>query len=90
MSFEVKACAIHEVHKHPVFRERTLAKVKVLLREKRGGDSFDHNLTLRVWADTTGTMSKHDVDMALLTKAAAILKRTMAVADLPETALTPS
>lgn len=82
MPFEVKACTIDEMHLHPTFRDRTQAKVKVVLREIRAREAFDHNLTLRVWADTTDQMSPSDVKMALLTRAAGILKRTMSAAEV--------
>jgi hypothetical protein len=82
MPFEVKACTIDEMHLHPTFRDRTQAKVKVVLRETRAREAFDHNLTLRVWADTNDKMSPNDVRMALLTRAATILKRTMSAAEV--------
>ena len=82
MPFEVKACSIDEVHRHPTFADRTQARVKVVLREIRAREAFDHNLTLRVWADTTAGMSPTDINMALLTRAATILKRTMASAEI--------
>ncbi|MGV3490485.1 MAG: hypothetical protein ACO1OG_04105 [Devosia sp.] len=82
MPFEVKACTIDEMHRHPTFRDRTQAKVKVVLREIRAREAFDHNLTLRVWADTNDGMSPGDVKMALLTRAATILKRTMTNAEI--------
>lgn len=82
MPFEVKACTIDEMHVHPTFADRTQAKVKVVLREIRAREAFDHNLTLRVWADTTAGMSSNDVKMALLTRAATILKRTMVNAEI--------
>ncbi len=50
MPFEVKACSIDEMQRHPTFADRTQAKVKVVLREIRAREAFDHNLTLRVWA----------------------------------------
>ena len=82
MPFEVKGCTIDEMHRHPTFRDRTQAKVKVVLREIRAREAFDHNLTLRVWADTNDQMSSNDVKMALLTRAATILKRTMSAAEV--------
>jgi hypothetical protein len=82
MPFEVKACTIDEMHRHPTFRDRTQAKVKVVLREIRAREAFDHNLTLRVWADTNDGMSSNEVKMALLTRAATILKRTMTNAEI--------
>lgn len=82
MPFEVKACSIDEMHRHPTFADRTQAKVKVLLREIRSRETFDHNLTLRVWANTHDKMSPSEVKTALLVKAAAILKRTVSVAEI--------
>lgn len=82
MPFEVKACTIDELHRHPTFADRTQARVKVVLREITVHKAFDHNLTLKVWANTHTGMSKAEVNTALLTRAAAILKRTMTVADI--------
>ena len=82
MPFEVKACSIDEMQRHPTFADRTQAKVKVVLREIRAREAFDHNLTLRVWANTNERMSANDVKMALLTRAATILKRTMSTAEI--------
>jgi hypothetical protein len=82
MPFEIKACTIDEMHRHPTFADRTQAKVKVVLREIGTRESFDHNLTLKVWANTHDRMSASEVNTALLTRAAAILKRTMSVADI--------
>ena len=76
MPFEVKSCSIDEMHRHPTFKDRTQARVKVLLRESRSRETFDHNLTLKVWANTTDKMTASEVKTALLTKAATILKRT--------------
>jgi hypothetical protein len=83
MPFEVKACRIDDMQRHPTLKDRTQARVKVMLREIRSRETFDHNLTLRVWADTREDMSPNEVKTALLTKAAAILKRTVMAAELP-------
>ena len=48
MPFEIKACSIDEMHRHPTLKDRTQAKVKVMLREIRSRETFDHNLTLKV------------------------------------------
>jgi hypothetical protein len=82
MPFEVKSCSIDEMHRHPTFADRTQAKVKVLLRESRSRETFDHNLTFRVWANTHDKMSPSEIKTALLVKAAAILKRTVSVAEI--------
>lgn len=82
MPFEVKSCSIDEMHRHPTFADRTQAKVSVLLREVRSRETFDHNLTLRVWANTTDQMSPTEIKTALLTRAAIILKRTVSVAEI--------
>lgn len=83
MPFEIKACSIDEMAPHPTLKDRTQAKVKVMLRETRSSETFDHDLTLKVWADTREDMTPTEVKTALLTKAAAILKRTVTVAELP-------
>lgn len=83
MPFEIKACSIDEMRRHATLKDRTQAKVKVVLREIRSREVFDHNLTLKVWANTRDDMSPAEVKTALLTKAAAILKRTVTVAELP-------
>jgi hypothetical protein len=83
MPFEIKACSIDEMRRHATLRDRTQAKVKVVLREIRSRETFDHNLTLRVWANTRDDMTVTEVKTALLTKAAHILKRTVKVAELP-------
>jgi hypothetical protein len=83
MPFEIKACSIDEMRRHPTLKDRTQARVKVMLREIRPRETFDHNLTLKVWANTRDDMSPAEVKTALLTKAATILKRTVTVAELP-------
>jgi len=83
MPFEIKACSIDEMRRHATLKDRTQAKVKVVLREIRSRETFDHNLTLKVWANTRDDMSPNEVKTALLTKAADILKRTVKVAELP-------
>jgi hypothetical protein len=83
MPFEIKACSIDHMHRHPTLKGRTQARVKVMLREIRPRETFDHDLTLKVWADTRDDMSPNEVKTALLTKAATILKRTVTVAELP-------
>ena len=72
MPFEVKACSIEDIHRHPVLPDRSLARVKVTLRETRAPETFDHDLTLKVWAYTDNDMTPADVRTALLTKAAAM------------------
>lgn len=81
MSFEIKACTIADVRPHPTLGGRIEGKVKVTLREQLDQQTFDHDLTLKVWADTTPAMSLAEINTALLGRAAIILKRTMAVAD---------
>lgn len=83
MPFEIKACSIDHMERHPTLKGRTQARVQVMLREIRPRETFDHNLTLRVWADTRDDMSPTEVKTALLTKAASILKRTVVAAELP-------
>ncbi len=83
MTFEIKACSIDEMRRHPTLKDRTQANVKVMLRETLARQSFDHNLTLKVWANTDDRMTPAEVKTALLTKAAHILKRTVTVAELP-------
>jgi hypothetical protein len=83
MPFEIKACSIDHMERHPTLKGRTQARVHVMLREIRPRETFDHNLTLRVWADTRDDMSPTEVKTALLTKAASILKRTVVAAELP-------
>jgi hypothetical protein len=83
MPFEIKACSIDEMRRHPTLKDRTQARVKVMLREIRSRETFDHNLTLKVWANTDDKMTPAEVKTALLTKAAHILKRTVTVAELP-------
>ena len=82
MQFEIKACTITEVRPHPVFADRTKAEVKVTLRETWPREIFDHNLTIRVWATTNEGMTPAEVNAALLSKAAAILKRTVSAAEV--------
>jgi len=81
MSFEIKACTIADVRPHPTLGGRIEGKVKVTLRETIDRRDVDHNLTLKVWADTTPAMSMAEVNSALLGRAAIILRRTVAVAD---------
>ncbi len=82
MPFEIKACSIEDMHRHPVLSDRSLARVKVRLQEIRSPETFDHDLTLKVWAYTDNNMTPADVKTALLTKAAAILKRTVSLAEI--------
>ena len=81
MSFEIKACTIADVRPHRTLDGRVEAKVKVTLRETIDRREVNHDLALKVWADTTPAMSLAEVNSALLGRAAVILKRTMAVAD---------
>jgi len=80
--FEIKACSIQDMHRHPVLQDRSLARVNVTLRETRAPETFDHDLMLKVWAYTDNDMTPADVKTALLTKAAAILKRTASLAEI--------
>ena len=81
MSFEIKACTIADVRPHPTLGGRVEGKVRVTLRETIDRRDVDHDLTLKVWADTTPAMSLSEINSALLGRAAIILKRTVAVAD---------
>jgi hypothetical protein len=81
MSFQIKACTIADVRPHPTLGGRVEGKVKVTLRETIDQRDVDHDLTLKVWANTTPTMSLAEINSALLGRAAIILKRTVAVAD---------
>jgi hypothetical protein len=83
MPFEIKACSIDEMRLHPTLKDRTQARVRVMLRESRQRETFDHNLTLKVWANTRDDMTAAEIKTALLSKAADILKRTVSVAELP-------
>jgi len=89
MSFEIKACTIADVRPHATLGGRVEGKVRVTLREKLDRQDFDHDLTLKVWADTTPAMSLAEVNSALLGRAAIILKRTVAVADTGRLTTTP-
>ena len=82
MPFEVKTCSIEDMHRHPVLRDRSVARVNVTLRENRAPETFDHDLMLKVWAYTDNDMTPADVKTALLTKAAAILKRSASLAEI--------
>lgn len=82
MPFEINACSIDDIHRHPIFLDRTLARVKVTLREIRSREIFDHDLTFKVWATTDEKMTPAGVKAVLLTRAAAILKRTVSVAEI--------
>ena len=81
MSFEIKACTIADIRPHQTLDGRVEAKVRVTLRETIDRRDVSHDLTLKVWADTTPAMSLTEVNSALLGRAAVILKRTIAVAD---------
>ena len=83
MPFEVKSCSIDEMHRHPTFADRTQAKVKVLLREIRSRETLDHNLTLRVWANTHDQMSPSEVKTALLIKATLLFSKGRVVTSVP-------
>jgi len=40
MPFEVKACSIEDMHRHPVLRDRSVARVKITLRLWAFSDYF--------------------------------------------------
>jgi hypothetical protein len=81
MSFEIKACTIADVRPHRTLGGRVEGKVRVTLRETIDRRDVDHDLTLKVWANTTPSMSLAEINSALLGRAAIILKRTVAVAE---------
>lgn len=68
------------MHPHPMFRNRTQARIKVTLRETGIGPAVDHALTVRVWTDNEDR-DVSGIREALILKAAAILKRTTERAD---------
>jgi len=80
MPFQITACSIAEMHPHPIFRDRTKARIKVTLRETGPRPPVDHALTVNVWTDNEGR-SADAIREALIVKAAAILKRTAERAD---------
>jgi hypothetical protein len=82
MQFEIKACTITEVRPHPLFVDRMHATAKVMLLETWSRESFYHNLTIKVWANTNERMTRAEVNSALLIKVAAILKRTITAVEL--------
>ncbi len=81
MTFEIKECTLGDVAPHATIRGRTKGNVKVRLQETQPGSTFDHNLTLRVWADVVDGASASEIRTQLLAKAAHILNRTVAVAE---------
>lgn len=80
MPFEITACSIAEVHPHPIFRDRTQARIKVTLRETGTLPNTDHALTVKVWTDNKGRTDEA-IREELVVKAATILKRTAERAD---------
>jgi hypothetical protein len=81
MSFELAACAISEKHAHPRFAGRTLAEVRVTLREHLER-VYNHDLRVKVWADHADSAVDDEIDRALIAKAAHILRRTLPHAEI--------
>ncbi len=67
------------MQRHPVFPERTQAKVRVVLRETAQHGRFDHDLTLKVWVDTAPGVGPEALRSALLRRANEILQRCFAI-----------
>lgn len=84
MPFEVTDCSIIEMQAHPRLADRTNARLRVRLQETNASDTIDHDLVIRVWTDTRPGMSVTDIQSALLMRAAAIIRRTIASAELSE------
>lgn len=80
MPFEITTCTIAELFPHPIFRDRTQARIKVTLRETGTIPATDHALTVKVWTDNRGR-SDDAIREDLVLKAATILKRTADRAD---------
>jgi hypothetical protein len=82
MAFEIKECTLEDIKPHPTLLGRTVGKVKVKLRETRANETFDHDLVLKVWASTRAGMTEAQIKTALLARAAHILRKTVAIADV--------
>lgn len=82
MPFDITDCRIIDIHRHPRRSDCTNATVMVRVRERRYQEVSEHQLSIKVRATTDAGMTDEQVRTALLTRAAAILSRTLAAADL--------
>lgn len=84
MSLELIDIALAERHPHPALPDRVTGKVRALLTETIDGQEQRHELLVPAWVDVTKDMSAEDVDLALMVKAADIIKRLKTRLALPE------
>jgi len=75
MTLELIDIAVRDKQSHPRLAGRMTGHVRAVLREELGGREQTHELSISVWADVTEETTPHDVDMALMLKAAKIVAR---------------
>ncbi len=75
MSLELVDIALSSREPHPRLSNRVNGKVLAVLAETIDGQSYQHEITVPVWADRHADMSEDDLELALLVKAADIVGR---------------
>jgi hypothetical protein len=75
MSLELIDITLAERQAHPRLPNRVTGKVRAILTEELGGLEQRHELMIPAWVERRDGMSEEDVDLALLVKAAEIVRR---------------
>lgn len=78
MTIQLIDIAVTQKAPHPRLHNRTTGRVRAVLSEERDGRASTHELSISVWADIKASMNEHDIDMALMLKAARIVGRLKA------------
>ncbi|MBD8066355.1 hypothetical protein IC608_12835 [Devosia sp. PTR5] len=75
MSLELIDIGLQERHAHPRFPNRVQGKVRAVLSETIDGREQLHEIVVPAWTELSSGMSDEDVELALMVKAADIVKR---------------
>ncbi|MBS3849606.1 hypothetical protein PSC71_06255 [Devosia sp. J2-20] len=78
MTLELIDIAVKDKQSHPRLAGRVTGHVRAVLKEELDGREHIHELSISVWADVAEQTAPDDVDMALMLKAAQIVKRMKA------------
>jgi len=78
MTLELIDIAVKDKQSHPRLAGRVTGHVRAALKEELDGREHIHELSISVWADVAEQTAPDDVDMALMLKAAQIVKRMKA------------
>ena len=78
MTLELIDIAVKDKQSHPRLAGRVTGPVRAVLQEELDGREHIHELSISVWADVAEQTAPDDVDMALMLKAAQIVKRMKA------------